>query len=188
MSEIEESPSGNHIDLTVDVVSACLSNNHLAASDVPALISNVHATVSGLSQVAEPSEPEVKATPAQIRKSITPDALISFEDGKPYKTLKRHLTTHGLTPDGYREKWDLPRAYPMVTTSYSQARSSLAKSPGLGRQRQTSATKAAATAETVSGPAPAAEAPKSRGPRNKAAEAPAKPRSRRKAADLVLAE
>jgi predicted transcriptional regulator len=75
----------------------------------------------------------VKATPAQIRKSITRDALISFEDGKPYKTLKRHLTTFGLTIEQYRAKWGLPADYPTVAPSYSEARSAMAKALGLGQ-------------------------------------------------------
>ncbi|AWN39596.1 MucR family transcriptional regulator [Methylobacterium durans] len=188
MSDTAEAASSNHLDLTVDIVSAYLSNNHASASDLPGLVASVHAALAGLSQSAAPGEPEVKLTPAQIKKSITPEALISFEDGKPYKTLRRHLTIRGLTPESYREKWGLPRDYPMVSASYSEQRSSLAKSLGLGQQRNKAATKAAATAETVSALAPAAEAPKGRGTRKKAAEAPAKPRTRRKAAEPALAE
>ncbi|AWN44732.1 MucR family transcriptional regulator [Methylobacterium durans] len=185
MADTEEAPNNNHIDLTVDVVSAYLSNNHVAASDLASLISSVHAAVIGLGQSAPASEPEIKLTPAQIRKSIMPDALISFIDGKPYKTLRRHLTTQGLTPESYREKWGLPRDYPMVSASYSKQRSSLAKALGLGQQRNRAASKASARAEKVSVPAPAVAAPKSRGSRMKAADAPAKPRNRRKAAETA---
>ncbi|MER2268503.1 MucR family transcriptional regulator [Methylobacterium oxalidis] len=206
MSDTAEASSSNHIDLTVEIVAAYLSNNHASAGDLPGLIASVHAAVSGLSQTPETSEPQVKLTPAQIKKSITADALISFEDGKPYKTLRRHLTIRGLTPESYREKWGLPRDYPMVSASYSEARSSLAKSLGLGQQRNKAATKAAAPAETVSAPAPATKAPKAQSTRKKAAqapatkapkpqstrtkaaEAPAKSRSRRKAAEPALAE
>ncbi|AWN39601.1 MucR family transcriptional regulator [Methylobacterium durans] len=188
MSDTAENASNNHIDLTVDIVSAYLSNNHASVADLPGLIASVHAAVSGLSQSAAPGEPEIKLTPAQIKKSITADALISFEDSKPYKTLRRHLTIRGLTPESYREKWGLPRDYPMVSASYSEQRSSLAKSLGLGQQRKKAATKASTWAETVSAPAPAAEAPKGRGSRKKAADAPAKPRSRRKAVEPVAAE
>ena len=188
MSDTAEASSSNHLDLTVDIVAAYLSNNHASAGDLPGLLASVHAAVSGLSQAPEISEPQVKLTPAQIKKSITADALISFEDGKPYKTLRRHLTIRGLTPESYREKWGLPRDYPMVSASYSEQRSSLAKSLGLGQQRKKAATKASAAAEKVSAPAPAAEAPKGRGSRKKAADAPAKPRSRRKAAEPVAAE
>jgi predicted transcriptional regulator len=103
-----------------------------------------------------------KPTPAQIRKSITPEALISFIDGKPYKTLKRHLTGNGMTIEEYRERYGLPRDYPSTAASYSEMRAALAKSFGLGQQRRKAASKAANMAETV------AEGPKKRG-RKKAA-------------------
>ena len=172
-------------------MSAYLSNNHVAVSDLPALIASVHAAVNGLGQALATSEPEVKATPAQIRKSITPDALISFEDCKAYKTLRRHLTIRGLSPEAYRVKHGLPADYPMVTASYSAQRSSLAKSLGLGQQRRKPATKASAIPEKVS---EAVAAPKGRGGRKKAADAPVAaetPRKRaakRKAAEPALAE
>ncbi|GEP06681.1 MucR family transcriptional regulator [Methylobacterium oxalidis] len=188
MSDTAEASSSNHLDLTVDIVSAYLSNNHASAGDLPGLIASVHAAVTGLSQSAPPSEPEIKLTPAQIKRSITPEALISFEDGKPYKTLRRHLTIRGLTPESYREKWGLPRDYPIVSVSYSEARSSLAKSLGLGQQRRKPANKVAAAVEKVTEPALAADAMKRRGTRKKAAETPTKPRSRRKAAEPALAE
>lgn len=83
----------------------------------------------------EPRAPETaKATPAQIRASVQPDYLVSFEDGRQYKTLKRHLHTHGLTPAAYREKWGLPADYPLTAASYSARRSALAKANGLGKQ------------------------------------------------------
>ncbi|MEA1832563.1 MucR family transcriptional regulator [Methylobacterium durans] len=124
--------------MTVDITSAYFSRNHVAASDIPALIVSVHATLSGLSQgsfaaAAAAVEEIAKPTPSQIRKSITPDALISFVDGKPYKTLKRHLSTHGLDPYSYRQRYGLPRDYPMVAAAYAAQRSELAKSIGLGR-------------------------------------------------------
>ncbi|MDR7039623.1 putative transcriptional regulator [Methylobacterium sp. BE186] len=188
MADIEEDATTNHIELTVDIVSAYVSNNRASVADLPSLIANVHAAVSGLSQTAAPSEPEVKATTAQIRKSITPDALISFEDGKPYKTLRRHLATRGLTPESYREKWGLPRDYPMVTTSYSEARSSLAKSLGLGLQRSKPVSTAAATAAKLSEPAPSVAVSKGRDVRKEAKKTPAKPGRRRKAAEPAAAE
>src|SRR3954471_19775149 len=172
MSEVEVAPQTNHIELAADIVSSYLSNNHVAVADVPALIASVHAAVTGLGQTAAPSEPETKATPAQIRKSISPDALISFEDGKPYKTLRRHLTIRGLSPEAYREKHGLPRDYPMVAASYSEQRSALAKDLGLGQQRRKPATKANSASEKVTETAAPAEAPKGRGGRKKAADAP----------------
>jgi predicted transcriptional regulator len=149
MSEIEVAPQANHIELAADIVSAYLTNNHVSPVDLPGLIASVHAAVIGLNQASNASEPETKATPAQIRKSITPDALISFEDGKAYKTLRRHLTIRGLSPEAYREKWGLPRDYPMVTASYSEQRSSLAKSLGLGQMRGKMATRADIAPEKV---------------------------------------
>ncbi|AWN39689.1 MucR family transcriptional regulator [Methylobacterium durans] len=188
MSDTAEASSSNHLDQTVDIVSSYLSNNHASMADLPGLIASVHAAVAGLSLSAPASEPEIKLTPGQIKKSVRPDALISFEDGKSYKTLRRHLAIRGLTPESYREKWGLPRDYPMVSASYSEARSSLAKSLGLGQQRRKPATKATAAAEKVTEPAPAIKAPKAQSTRKKAAEVPAKPRSRRKAAEPALAE
>lgn len=114
------------------IVSAYVGNNHVQPADLPALIVSVHAALSGLGKdTTAPVTIEPK-TPAEIRKSITPDALISFLDGKGYKTLKRHLSVHGLTPEGYRAKFGLPQDYPMTAASYSAARSDLAKSIGLG--------------------------------------------------------
>ena len=125
---------------------------------MPALLSSVHAAVAGLSSPPASVEPgPEKPTPAQIRKSIKPDALISFIDGKPYKTLKRHLTGNGMTIEQYRDRYGLPRDYPSTAASYSEQRSALAKSLGLGQQRKKAAPKAAEVAETIS------EAPKASG-------------------------
>jgi predicted transcriptional regulator len=193
MSETEVAPQTNHIELAVDIVSAYLANNHVAAGDLPALLINVHAALSGLNRAPAVSEPETKATPAQIRKSITHDALISFEDGKSYKTLRRHLTIRGLSPEAYRAKHGLPADYPMVAASYSEQRSSLAKSLGLGQQRHAAATKASAAPENASEAAAPADAPKGRGGRKKAAEAsaeaeaPKKRAGRRKATEPAMA-
>ncbi|MDR7039654.1 MULTISPECIES: MucR family transcriptional regulator [Methylobacterium] len=135
--EPEETSSRAHdqfIELSAQVVSAYVARNHVAATDIPALIHAVHASLSGLAQPeAPPAETVEKPTPAQVRKSITPDALISFIDGKPYKTLKRHLSTHGLDPYSYRQRYGLPNDYPMVAAAYAAQRSELAKSIGLGR-------------------------------------------------------
>ena len=116
---------------------------------------------------------KTRATPAQIRKSVTPDALISFIDGKPYKTLRRHLTLRGLTPEQYRAKWGLAPDYPMTSASYSEQRSELARALGLGQQRRKGVAKSAPE-ETVSAPPPEEEAAealqaekKRRGPRKK---------------------
>lgn len=124
------------VSLTSDVVSAFLSNNHVQPGDLPGLIHDIHAKLAELAngRSGEPA-PMKKLTPAEIKRSITPEHLISFEDGKPYKTLRRHLSLRGLTPEGYRAKWGLPADYPMTSASYSSQRSELARSLGLGRQR-----------------------------------------------------
>ncbi|MHB2206518.1 Ros/MucR family transcriptional regulator [Methylobacterium sp. CM6257] len=107
---------------------------------MPALISSVYSALSGLGQSGASGAPAVeKLTPAQIRKSITPDALISFMNGRPYKTLKRHLSGHAMTIEGYRARFGLPRDYPTTAPSYSAQCSALAKSAGLGQQRRKSA-------------------------------------------------
>ncbi|TXM96804.1 MucR family transcriptional regulator, partial [Methylobacterium sp. WL64] len=101
------------IELTADIVSAYVSKNAVRPSDMPELLASVHAAIAGLSQGSATAAPATeKLTPSQIRKSITPDALISFIDGKPYKTLKRHLTGNGMTIEQYRERYGLPRDYP----------------------------------------------------------------------------
>jgi predicted transcriptional regulator len=146
----------DYTELTAGLVSAYVANNSVPATELAALIATTHAALTGLGNAGAPAAaPAAKTTPAQIRKSITHEGLISFEDGKPYKTLKRHLTKQGLTPEGYREKWGLPRDYPMTAASYSEARSALARSAGLGQQRRGVAPKVAEAAET------AAEKPKS---------------------------
>ncbi|MER9895179.1 MucR family transcriptional regulator [Mesorhizobium sp. M0119] len=135
MTEEAEKNIDTLIELTADVVSAYVSNNPIPVGDLPALIGQVHAALKGTARGVSTEEP-VALTPAvPIRKSVTPDYLISLEDGKKFKSLKRHLSTHyGLTPDGYRAKWGLPADYPMVAPNYAAARSSLAKTMGLGRK------------------------------------------------------
>jgi predicted transcriptional regulator len=156
--EMVEPQGIDYTELTTGLVSAYLSNNPVPVSDLPALIASTHAALTGLGQgAATKASATQKLTAAQIRKSITPDALISFIDGKPYKTLKRHLNRHGMTIEEYRARYGLPRDYPSTAPSYSEQRSALARSLGLGNQRRKAAAKAANTAET------AAEAPKKRG-------------------------
>ena len=135
MSESTQGVAPEFIELAADIIAAYVSNNPVPVAELPALIGNVHAALNGLAgggseAAAEETE---KATPAQIRKSITPNALISFVDGKPYKTLKRHLASHGLDPHSYRQRYGLPSDYPMAAASYAAQRSELAKAIGLGR-------------------------------------------------------
>ena len=126
--------------LTSDIVSAYVSNNTVAPFELPKLISEVYQCFSGLiEQTDSANKPEVKQKPAvPIKKSIADDYLICLEDGKKFKSLKRHLSSHyGLSPEEYREKWGLPTDYPMVSPSYAKARSRLAKQIGLGRKSST---------------------------------------------------
>ena len=146
MSDTEQTFQIDRIELATEIVAAYVANNPIPVAELPGLIANVHAAITALGKPeAAAEEPAAeRATPSQIRKSITPDALISFIDGKPYKTLKRHLTRHGLDAAGYRAKFGLPGDYPMVATNYSEQRSSLAKELGLGQQRRGRGAKAAA--------------------------------------------
>ena len=124
------------IELTAEIVAAYVSNNSVAANDLPNVISQVYAALGGttmsVEEVAEKQKPAVT-----VRRSIQNDYLICLEDGQKYKSLKRHLMTHhGLTPEQYREKWELPADYPMVAPAYAEARSRLAKEMGLGQKRK----------------------------------------------------
>lgn len=122
------------VSLTAYIVSAYVENNKLPVAELPALIASVHSAVRGVETLDVAADVETKKlTPAQIKRSIQPEGLISFEDGKTYKSLKRNLSTKGLTPDQYRAKWGLPKDYPMVSPAYSAARSALAKQMGLGQ-------------------------------------------------------
>lgn len=133
--ETEENAQDTLALITAQIVQAYLSHNHVGPADLPGLIRNVHASVSalGANGTLESVEPDTKATAAQVRRSIKPDGLISFEDGKTHKMLRPHLGQYGLTPERYREKWGLPADYPMVAPEYAARRSELAKSSGLGR-------------------------------------------------------
>lgn len=124
------------IDLAASIVSSYVTRNNVPVAELPNLIVSVHASLSGLGRPAAIPAEVHKVTPAQIRKSITPDAIISFIDGRPYKSLKRHLTSNGTSPDEYRQKYGLPGDYPMVAASYAARRSELAKSLGLGQLRR----------------------------------------------------
>ncbi len=152
--------SFNLSTLTADIVSAYVSNNKVETAELAGVIASVHQALGSAGQPSAPAESETpKPSTAEIRKSRTPEFLTSFIDGRKYKSLKRHLTTNGMTPDEYRAKFGLPKDYPMVAESYSAQRSALAKTLGLGRK--------------AAPPAPepeAAPAPK-KAPRAKAAKA-----------------
>ncbi|GJD47325.1 Transcriptional regulatory protein ros [Methylobacterium crusticola] len=137
MSDVEsqDQDTGTLVALTADIVSAYVSKNSVPVGELAGLLGSVHAALQNLNN-PPPPEPEKLTPPVPIRKTVTPDHIISLEDGKPYKSLKRHLTTRGLTPEQYRQKWGLPHDYPMVAANYAAQRSELAKSIGLGQQRK----------------------------------------------------
>jgi predicted transcriptional regulator len=125
------------IKLAGEIVAAFVSNNHLPKGELPSLILAVHTAVVRLATEPEsvPLQFEVKTPAVPIRRSITPDFLICLDDGKRFKSLRRHLTGLGMTPEQYREKWNLPSDYPMVAPNYAAQRSALAKKIGLGQIR-----------------------------------------------------
>ena len=142
------------LTLTADIAAAYVSNNTVQASDVPSVIQTIYRALAGVGSAAATPAPEPQKPAVPIKKSITPDFLISLEDGKKYKSLKRHLRTqYNMSPEDYRAKWSLPKDYPMVAPNYAASRSALAKSMGLGR---------GGAAKTT------AKAPAKRGPRAKA--------------------
>ncbi|MCX2721368.1 MucR family transcriptional regulator [Roseibium salinum] len=125
----------NLIDLTADIVAAYVGNNSVSSTELPALIHEVHGALQKTATEAPEPEPLKPAVP--IKKSVTPDYIFCLEDGKKFKSLKRHLRSHyDLSPEEYREKWNLEPDYPMVAPNYAAARSNLAKKMGLGRQPQ----------------------------------------------------
>ena len=136
---------GSYINVISDIVSAYVSNNSLRPSDLPDLIASVHASIQMIAKgeiEAPAAAPLVPAVP--VKKSVTKDFLICLEDGKKFRSLKRHLgSVYSMTPDEYRQKWGLPSDYPMVAPGYSEVRSQLAKEIGLGQQRSAPAVAAA---------------------------------------------
>jgi predicted transcriptional regulator len=130
----EEANLNSTLSLTADIVGAYVSKNSLPAAALTDLIGQVHQSLSGLSSrgTIVPPTPLVPAVP--IKKSVTPDYIISLEDGRKFKSMKRYLGLRGMTPAEYRQKWGLPADYPMVAPNYAAARSQLAKSMGLGRK------------------------------------------------------
>jgi predicted transcriptional regulator len=138
---VKEEISGFALDLTelaCDIVAAYVSNNSVPIAELPNLIQSVHDAVRELTSGSVPGSTTAasevdKPSAAQIRKSVRPDGIVSFIDGKAYKTLKRHLTANGLDPHSYRHRYGLPADYPMVASEYAERRSTLAKTIGLGQ-------------------------------------------------------
>ena len=152
----DENNDASPVELATELTIAWLSNpnTRAAADDVPAFLAKMHEAVSALGQPSSPEVPatsEAEYTPATTaRRSLTsPDHIISLIDGKPYKTLRRHLGTHGLTPDQYRERYKLKADYPMVAPNYSEARRSMAKKIGLGQKGRAAKTAAAPAAKVA---------------------------------------
>ena len=180
MTESVASP--NFIELTANIVSAYVSNNSVQAAELPALLAAVHGALAqtGYGQQEQTQAELVPAVP--VRKSVTPDTIICLEDGKKFKSLKRHLrTTYNLTPEQYRAKWNLPNDYPMVAPNYAKARSELAKTMGLGQQRRKGAAQVEAVAESAASSKPKRAAAKAAATSDEVT-APAKDRRTRKAA------
>jgi predicted transcriptional regulator len=135
LSSVATGADSDLIELSTEIVCAYVSHNALSPTDLPKLIAEVHTALNGLhsSEIPEPIEELKPAVP--VRKSVAPDYIVCLEDGKKFKSLKRHLRTHyNMSPEEYREKWGLPADYPMVAPNYSATRSRLAKDNGLGRK------------------------------------------------------
>jgi predicted transcriptional regulator len=128
--------SPDKVSLSADIVAAYVSRNSVTPGGLPALIESVHGALSKLGAAEAVPEAEVLVPVVPIRKSVTPGFLICLDDGKKFKSLKRHLASHGMTPDQYRTKWSLPKDYPMTALDYAATRSALAKKLGLGRLRK----------------------------------------------------
>ncbi|KQO69754.1 hypothetical protein ASF27_01940 [Methylobacterium sp. Leaf102] len=135
--KVDDETMPDYIELAADIVSAFVSNNSVPAVELPSLIASVHATLGRLTAPAAEEKSEPLTPAVSVKRSITPDYLVCLEDGKKFKSLKRHLRTrYDMTPDQYRAKWNLPSDYPMVAPNYAAARSELAKNMGLGQQRR----------------------------------------------------
>lgn len=136
---IGEAPGADYVALAAEVVSAFVGHNSLPVSELPGLITSVHAAlvkISGSPAVSASAEPEVLTPAVPVRKSVTPDYIVCLDDGRKFKSLKRHLASLGMTPDQYRSKWGLAAEYPMVASNYAATRSALAKKIGLGQNRK----------------------------------------------------
>jgi predicted transcriptional regulator len=130
-------PSDKYIDQTASIVAAYVSKNAVAADDIPALINRVHAALARVASGQGDAGAEGRKPAVPVKKSIHPEYIVCLEDGKKFKSLKRHLRTqYNMTPEQYREKWGLAYDYPMVAPNYAAARSKLAKQMGLGQQRR----------------------------------------------------
>jgi predicted transcriptional regulator len=136
-------PKTTIVELTADIASAYVCNNSLSPLELPPLIQKIFGALTGIDAPPEPAKVEAQTPAVSIRKSLTDAYLICLEDGRQFKSLKRHLRTkYNMTPDDYRAKWGLPQSYPMVAPAYALARSALAKQAGLGQRGRKPKTKA----------------------------------------------
>lgn len=134
---MEDSAQPELVELTAKIVSAFVSNNTIGAGEIPQLINETHAALTRATGISVPQERDELKPKVPVKKSVMPDHIVCLEDGKKFKSLKRHLRTHyNLSPEEYREKWGLPHDYPMVAPNYARARSDLAKKMGLGTRRE----------------------------------------------------
>jgi predicted transcriptional regulator len=143
MQEVSERASPDYIGLTSDIVSAYVANNSVAREELRSLIGAVHEALARTSKPPAAAR-EALVPPVPIKSTVRPDYIISLEDGRRYKSMRRHLAARGLTPEQYRQKWGLRPDYPMVAANYSKARSELAKAFGLGQARKGRSAKASA--------------------------------------------
>ncbi len=133
----EKAAHSELLSLTADIVASHVSNNSVPVSDLPQLIQQVYATLAGIGAPKEEPAPSRPQPAVPIKKSVTPEYIICLEDGKKLKMLKRHLkTAYDMTPEEYRQRWDLPPEYPMVAPNYAEQRRDLAKKIGLGTARR----------------------------------------------------
>jgi predicted transcriptional regulator len=150
-TQVDIEISAKLTQLTADIVSAYVSNNTVRAEDLGSVIAGVHSALQQGSNGKAETAPEPQAPAVPIKKSVTPDYIISLENGQKFKSIKRHLmNSYGMTPDEYRTKWGLPRDYPMVAPNYAKTRSDLARSLGLGRKASTQEHPAASVSEEQS--------------------------------------
>ncbi len=134
---MDSSASPELVTITATIVAAYVSNNSISSTELPGLIAETHAALSRAAGRTVPQEREEAKPKVAVKKSVMPDFIVCLEDGKKFKSLKRHLRTHyNLSPEEYREKWGLPPDYPMVAPNYANARSQLAKKMGLGTRRE----------------------------------------------------
>lgn len=155
----DSQPDLNVVEMAAEIVSAYVRNNSVPVSELPSLLQSVHDALGGIlngskpEAVKEPPQPKVP-----VKKSVTNDYIVCLEDGKRFKSLKRHLhSEHGLSPQDYRDKWGLSKDYPMVAPAYADARSNLAKTMGLGRKAGPAMEPAEAAPESVEEAEPAPE-------------------------------